>query len=137
MGKAKPAKAKSRGTIKGGSGGGVGGAVAAVAIAICIGAAGFSSLSSSGQKTWGEGFVVSVVAYDRPHYLERVLGALGSATNVEKYTVLFHLEPCEDAKRPEDCKAVHNVARNFSASKVTHVTINEKRKGCEYNIKGK
>jgi hypothetical protein len=130
-------QAKTRGTSKVGSGGGSLGGIAALVVAVCVGVGGYSSFATSGPKTWGEGFVVSIVAYDRPHYLKQILGALGSATNVEKYTVLFNLEPCDDAKRPEDCKEVHEVARNFTAGKVNHVAVNEKRKGCEYNIKGK
>ena len=38
-------------------------------------------------------YVISVVAYNRPDYLRQVVAALGQCRGIEKYTVMFFLEP--------------------------------------------
>lgn len=106
-------------------------AVAVVFVGILF--AYYSAAQSDG--TWGKGFVVSIVAFDRPVYLKQALKHLARADGIEKYTVLFFLEPCSASKRPRDCREVHKLAWTFSASKKSVVNINEKQKGCEANIK--
>jgi hypothetical protein len=73
------------------------------------------------------GHVISIVAYQRPIYFERLLKSLSECVGIEKYTVLFFLEPSGSG--------VTKLAQNFDAAAETIVHINPQRLGFYRNIR--
>jgi hypothetical protein len=73
------------------------------------------------------GHVISVIAYQRPQYFRNLLEALSKCHGIEKYTVLFCLEPSESG--------VIELAQNFDAAKEVIVQVNPKRLGFNQNIR--
>eukprot|EP00941_MAST-03F_sp_MAST-3F-sp1_P002365 g2365.t1 len=72
-------------------------------------------------------FILTIIANDRPDYLSQVLSTLAACSGIEKYTVLFFIEPGNDE--------VIRLANEFSAAARSVVTINSSRLGCHANKK--
>ena len=68
-----------------------------------------------------------MIAYNRPSYFEAVLRSLAGCVGIERYTVLFFMEPVNER--------VIALARAFSAARETRVTVNPTRLGCHPNKK--
>lgn len=73
------------------------------------------------------GHVITLVAYNRPSYLQRVLDCLARCRGIEKYTVFMFLEPVN----PE----VEAVARKFTAAQRTVIYVNPVTFGFPHNLR--
>jgi len=90
----------------------------------------WTDLKSKPQDIGGVGYVVTVVAYNRPSYLRRSLAALGKCKGIEKYTVLIFVEP----EVPE----VAEVARSFASRGLANhcaVHVNPVNMGFPHNLR--
>jgi hypothetical protein len=73
-----------------------------------------------------KGFVICIVAYNRPNYLRDVLTHLAAADGIENHITYFSIEPSDSG--------VIELAQGFSASKQNIVHVNDHVKGCHANI---
>jgi tetratricopeptide (TPR) repeat protein len=82
----------------------------------------------------GTGHVICIVAYDQPEGLQKVLDSLRAATGVQKYTVLFFLEPEPTGDAALKVRKVHDIARAYDAS-LASVHVNRAHLGYGANVK--
>jgi glycosyltransferase involved in cell wall biosynthesis len=84
------------------------------------------AVSSYGTPGSEGGFVICIVAYNRPNYLRQVLSHLAAAEGIEKHTTYFSIEPSDSG--------VVELAQSFAASKQNIVHVNDQVLGCHANI---
>lgn len=86
-----------------------------------------SALLAAGLVAAAGEHVVSVIAYQRPNYFAQMLATLGACVGIERYKVLFFLEPSSSG--------VIELARAFNAAAESIVHVNSERLGFYRNIR--